>query len=309
MNKQIALIIPSYNEQEMINILYDEVTKVINPLTTYDFTFLFVDDGSHDATLNLIKTLASSDKRIKYVSFSRNFGKEASMLAGLESAKKLNVDAAIFMDADLQDPPSMIVDFLAYYEEGYKYIYTRNKTRKGQSFLKKFFSVSFYKVYRIFTRDKNAISGARDFALLDKDVIDAFLSFKDSRRYSKGIASQIGFKNKVIEYDFHNRKAGKTKWSFRKLFKYATTGIEQFSRVYEIVPNILLLLLFVTLGITIYFAAINHPNHFYWLYVALTAAVFLIVLVLKFILKVVYDIRDQQLGRAHYLVEDTNIEN
>lgn len=308
MNKQIALIIPAYNEREMIDILYDEVTKVINPLKQYDFIFLFVDDGSKDETLALVKAKALVDPRIKYVSFSRNFGKEAAMLAGLEASKKLNVDAALFMDADLQDPPSIIVDLLGYYEDGYKYIYTRNKTRKGQGLLKKFFAISFYKVYRTLTRDKNAISGARDFALLDKDVIAAFLSYKDARRYSKGIASQIGFKNKVIEYDFHNRQAGTTKWSFRKLFAYAMTGIEQFSRIYELVPNIILCLLFISIGVSSYFAIVNHQNNFYWLYVALSASVFLIVLVLKFILKVVYDIRDQQLGRASYLVEDTNIE-
>lgn len=308
MNKQIALIIPAYNESEMINTLYNEITKVINPLKAYDFTILFVNDGSVDNTLELIKAKAKNDKRIKYVSFSRNFGKESSMLAGLESAKALNVDAAIFMDADLQDPPSIINDFLAFYEEGYKYIYTRNKNRKGQGLLKKIFAISFYKIYRLFTKEEKVISNARDFALLDKDVIDAFLSYKDTRRYSKGIASQIGFKNKVIEYDFHDRKAGKTKWSFRKLFKYAMTGIEQFSRIYEIIPNILLVLLFLTLGVTIYFAILNHPNHFYWLYVTITAAVFIIVFVLKYILRVLYDVRDQQLGRAPYLVEETNIE-
>lgn len=307
MNKRIALIIPAFNESEMVNTLYAEIIKVITPIKNYDFSILFVNDGSKDNTLDLVKIKASQDERVKYVSFSRNFGKEASMLAGLEHAKKFNVDAAIFMDADLQDPPEIIVEFLKYYEEGYKYIYTRNKNRKGQGLLKKFFSVAFYKIYRIFTKEKNVISNARDFALLDKDVIDAFLSYKDKRRYSKGIASQIGFKNKVIEYDFHDRKAGKTKWSFRKLFKYAMTGIEQFSRIYEIVPNIILVVLFLTLGGTIYLAIINHPEHFYWLYVSVTTAVFLIVLVLKYILKILYDIRDQQLGRAPYLVEETNI--
>lgn len=306
MKQKICLIIPSYNEEKMIDTLYHEITKVVNDIEGYDFTLLFVDDGSKDQTLALVKNHAISDTRVKYVSFSRNYGKEAAMLAGLEYAQKLNADAAIFMDADMQDPPVIIKDFLKYYEEGYKYIYTRNRNRKGQGFLKKFFSVSFYKVYRILTKEKNVISNARDFALLDKDVINAFLSYKDTRRYSKGIASQMGFKNKVIEYDFNSRIAGETKWSFRKLFKYAMVGIEQFSRIYEIVPNILLILLFFGLGVQIGFA-IAYPDIYRWLFVAITGGVFLIVLVLKFIMKVLYDIRDQQLGRPQYLTEETNV--
>lgn len=306
MKKKIALIIPAFNEEEMIETLYQEITKVINPLVAYNFILLFVDDGSKDKTLPLIKEKAILDERVKYVSFSRNFGKESSMFAGLEYAKKLTVDAAIFMDADLQDPPAIIIEFLKYYEEGYKYIYTRNKNRKGQGFLKKMFSIAFYKVYKFFTKEKNVISNARDFALLDKDVIDAFLSFSDKRRYSKGIASQIGFKNKVIEYDFHNRQAGTTKWSFRKLFNYAMMGIEQFSRIYEIVPNIIIGILILLLGGEIYLAIVN-ANVIYWLFVAITVGVLLIVIILKYILKVVYDIRDQQLGRAQYLTAETNV--
>jgi len=307
MNKKINLIIPCYNEEEMIFKLYEEISKVLVKLPNYDFTLLFVDDGSKDNTLNLIKEKAREDSRVKYISFSKNFGKEASMLAGLEASQKMDVDACLFMDADLQDPPSIMVDFFKYYEEGYKYIFARNKDRKGQAFLKKVFAKMFYKVYTWFTGDKSTVSSARDFALLDRDVIKAFLAYKDNRRYSKGISSSIGFKRMCIDYTYHEREAGKTKWSFKKLFKYAMTGIEQYSRIYEIVPNIISIFLFVALVVQIVFAFVG-PYPLVWVYIAITTATLLINIVLKFILKVQYDVRDQLLDRPAYLVEDTNVQ-
>lgn len=306
MEKRICLIIPCFNEEEMINKLYLEVNKVVEMLQSYNFTYLFVNDGSKDQTLALIKQLATKDQRVKYISFSRNFGKESSMLAGLEAAHKLKFDACLLMDADLQDPPSIMIDFFKYYEEGYKYIYARNKTRKGQAFLKKEFSKAFYKIYAWFTGDKNSVSGARDFALLDKDVITAFLEYKDNRRYSKGISSQIGFKRKCVDYDYHEREAGTTKWSFRSLFKYAMTGIEQFSRIYEIVPNIVSLLLLLSLTVQLVFLFFN-PYPLIGIYIALNIGFLFTNIVLKFILKVQYDIRDQILVRPPYLTEETNI--
>lgn len=307
MQKKISLIIPCYNEEAMIDILYDEINKVLPKLPNYDFVFLFVDDGSKDNTLALIKEKAKKDTRVKYISFSRNFGKESSMLAGLEASLKMDVDACLFMDADLQDPPSLMIEFFRYYEEGYKYIFARNKDRKGQAFFKKVFSNLFYKVYARLTGDKNSVPSARDFALLDRDVIKAFLAYKDNRRYSKGISSQIGFKRKCVEYDYHEREAGTTKWSFKKLFKYGMTGIEQFSRIYELVPNLIGLFLGIGIILQIIFAHI-YKYELRWVYIAITVGVFLINLVLKYILKVQYDIRDQLLARPHYLTEESNIE-
>lgn len=306
MKKKISLIIPCYNEEEMIFTLYDEITKVTEKLSQYDFTLLFVDDGSKDKTLTLIKEKAALDQRVKYISFSRNFGKESSMLAGLEASLKLDVDACLFMDADLQDPPSIMIDFIKYYEEGYKYIYARNKDRKGQAFLKKVFSTLFYKVYAFFTGDKNTVSSARDFALLDKDVMKAFVAFKDKRRYSKGISSSIGFKRKCVEYEYHDRAAGTTKWSFKKLFKYGMTGIEQFSRIYEMVPNLIGILLFLGLVAQLVIGLIN-PYPFMWIFMAITAGTLLITIILKYLLKVIYDIRDQILNRPAYLSEESNL--
>ncbi|MFA5659813.1 MAG: glycosyltransferase family 2 protein [Bacilli bacterium] len=308
MNKKISLIIPCYNEEEMIFTLYEEITKVISKIPQYEFTLLFVNDGSKDKTLPLIKEKAALDSRVKFISFSRNFGKESSMLAGLEASLKMNVDACLFMDADLQDPPSIMIDFIRYYEEGYKYIYARNKDRKGQAFLKKVFSTLFYKVYAVLTGDKNTVSSARDFALLDKDVMKAFVAFKDKRRYSKGISSSIGFKRKCVEYEYHDRAAGTTKWSFKKLFKYGMTGIEQFSRIYELVPNLICIFLFLGL-ITQLVIGLISPYSNMWLYMSITLGTLLITIILKYILKVVYDVRDQLLNRPAYLSEESNLDD
>ncbi len=290
----------------MIDLLYKEITNVIVKLPKYDFIFLFVDDGSKDNTLALIKEKAKQDLRVKYISFSRNFGKESSMLAGLEAAQKLDVDAALFMDADMQDPPILMLEFFKYYEEGYKYIFTRNKTRKGQALLKRFFANAFYVIYAWLTGDKNSVHSARDFALLDRDVINAFLSYKDAARYSKGISSQVGFKRKCIAYDFQEREAGTTKWSFTKLFKYAMTGIKQFSRVYILVPNLISVFLGLGLILQIVFALI-YKYEYRFIYIAITAGALLINIVLKYVMKLQYDIRDQLLKRPHYLTEETNI--
>lgn len=306
MKKLISLIIPCFNEEEMIEKLYVEINKVTAQLPNYDFIYLFINDGSKDRTLELVKEKSKIDPRVKYISFSRNFGKEPSMLAGLEASQKLGVDACMFMDADLQDPPSLMIEFFKYYEEGYKYIFAKNKDRRGQAFLKKVFSVIFYKIYAWFTGDKNSVPSARDFALLDKDVINAFLAFKDNRRYSKGISSHVGFKRKCVEYAYHEREAGKTKWSFKSLFKYALTGIEQFSRIYEIVPNTITLLLLLALATQIVFACVA-PYPLIGVYIALNIGFLLTNIVLKYILKIQYDVRDQLLHRPHYLTEESNI--
>lgn len=307
MKKNVSLIIPCYNEEEMIDLLYEEINKVLVELPNYDFTFLFVDDGSKDKTLELIKDKAKDDERVKYISFSRNFGKESSMLAGLEATQKMDMDVALIMDADMQDPPSLMLEFFKYYEEGYKYVFARNKTRKGQALLKRFFANAFYTIYAWLTGDKNSVHSARDFALLDRDVINAFLAYQDNKRYSKGISSQIGFKRKCVEYDFHEREAGTTKWSFSKLFKYGMTGIKQFSRVYILVPNIISIILTIGLILQLVFAPLYKYDYAY-IYIAITAGVLLLNISLKYVMKLNYDIRDQLLKRPHYLTEDTNIE-
>lgn len=302
--KKIGIIIPCYNEEEVLEITYPEINKYL-PLD-YQYFFIFIDDGSKDKTLSIIKELAKENKNVKYISFSRNFGKEAAMLAGLKVCKTLDVDATLMLDADLQDPPSLIPEFLKLYEEGYKHIYAKHKTRKGESKLKTFFALTFYKIYALLTGNKNLARGARDYCLLSREVIDAFLSIKDSERFTKGIFGWIGFEKKCIEFDYVPRVKGTTKWNFKKLFKYAIMGIKQFSHFYILIPTICLL---ISLGVLIYDIIYGFINSFNSLNIRLDIALTLIFFVLRYVFVLSYDIRDQTLNRPIYLVQDGNVKD
>ena len=301
--KKITIIVPSYNEEEVLKLFYEEMTKYF--IKEYDFNLLFVDDGSKDNTYKVIKELAELDSRVKYVSFSRNFGKEAAMLAGLNGAKKLNSDAAIFIDADLQDPPHLILEMLKHYENGYKHIYAKHRKRVGEPLLKTLFAKLFYKVYSLFTKDKNMSKGARDYCLMDRAVIDAFLEIKDYKRFTKGIFSWVGFEKKCIEFDYVPRAAGKTKWSFIKLFKYAWLGIRQFSRAYLALTKLLIVLSFGVLGFDTIYSIIN--DSFNYQVLLIESLFFLLFIGLHVITKLIYEVRDQGLNRPIYIVGDSNI--
>ena len=301
--KKVSIIIPCYNEEEVLHILYTEVLKYLD--SNYSFNLIFIDDGSKDRTLEIIMDLSRKDERIKYVSFSRNFGKEAAMYAGLVASQKLNCDAAILIDADLQDPPSLIPEMLQAYEQGYKHIYAKHRTRKGEPILKTFFAKMFYKVYAFLTGDKNLSQGSRDFCLMDKTVVNAFLAIKDHKRFTKGIFSWVGFKKKCIEFDYIPRAAGKTKWSFSKLFKYALMGIRQFSHVYIVIPSFAIIL---ALGITIADIILAITNGFIWSDLKIDIFVLLILFSIRYLMLLLYDIRDHNLQRPIYIPDETNIE-
>ena len=244
--KNILIACPCYNEQETIIKFKKVCDTVIQNITNYNFEFLFVDDGSKDSTLSLINTLSHTDSKIHYLSFSRNFGKEAGMKAIFDYAKQYEFDALIIMDVDLQDDPKIIPNLIAKWECGYEHIYTKHKTRKGQSFFKKIFSKLFYKIFVKFTNFRDLKNGARDFALFDKKVIKAYSDYPSHERFMKGISSFVGFKKCCVEFDYQKRSAGKTKWSFKKLLKYAITGFNAFSTWLKAIP---LLLAFVALAI------------------------------------------------------------
>lgn len=220
----ISIVVACYNEEEVLPIFYDEINKVSNKLKNINFEFLFVDDGSNDGTLSVIKNLVRKDKRVKYISFSRNFGKEAAMNAGLSYAKG---DYVALMDADLQDPPSMLIDMYKYIDS-YDVVATRRITRKGEPKIRSVFSKAWYKLINKIS-DVEMVDGARDFRLMRRCVVDAILSMNEYNRYSKGIFSFVGFKIKYLEYENVKRVAGKTKWSFLGLVKYAIEGITSFS--------------------------------------------------------------------------------
>ena len=222
----ITLIIPCYNEEESLPLLYPELVKVSQEMPEQAFEFLFVNDGSRDKTLVLLKELAQNDDRVKYISFSRNFGKEAAMYAGLENAKG---DYVAFMDADMQDPPSLLPQmYKAVTEEGYDSAATRRVTRKGEPPIRSFFARMFYKIMNKIS-DTDIVDGARDFRLMNRKFVDALLRMKEYNRFSKGLFGWVGYKTKWIEFENVERIAGETKWSFWSLFKYSIEGILAFT--------------------------------------------------------------------------------
>lgn len=228
--KLLSVIVPCYNEQEAIPYFYAAITKTADEFKAtwpeIGFEFLFIDDGSKDDTLKEIMELRSRDERVRYVSFSRNFGKEAGLFAGLENSRG---DYVVTMDVDLQDPPALLPQmFRAIYEEGYDSAATRRVTRKGEPPIRSFFARCFY---RIINRMSNAeiIDGARDYRIMTRRMADSIISMKEYNRFTKGIYGWIGFKTKWIEFENVERVAGETKWSFWKLFRYAIEGIVAFS--------------------------------------------------------------------------------
>ena len=223
--KKITIIVPSYNEEEALPYLYERLNTLMNNLNQYEFEVLFVNDGSKDKTLELIKEMREKDNRISYVNFSRNFGKETAMIAGLDYATG---DAVIFIDADLQDPPEVIPELIKYWEEGYDDVYARRNSRKGETFLKKFTSKMYYKVLQSLTRVEIQ-KDTGDFRLLDRRCVNALKKMRETQRCSKSMFSWIGYKKKEVMYDRDPRVAGTTKWNYKKLIDLAIDGITAFT--------------------------------------------------------------------------------
>ncbi len=224
--KLLTLVVPSYNEEEAIPLFYEEALRVEKELTDIDIEYLFVDDGSRDETMRVVKELNARDPRVHYVSFSRNFGKEAAIYAGLENAAG---DYVAILDADLQDPPSLLPEMLEAVEnEGYDCVGSRRVTRKGEPPIRSFFARCFYKLMGKISSSE-VVDGARDFQLMNRKVVNAILAMGEYNRFSKGIFGWVGFKKKWLEYENVERAAGETKWSFWKLFVYALDGIVAFS--------------------------------------------------------------------------------
>jgi len=221
---KISVIVPCYNEQESILLFYEEMDRVSKKMDN-DFEFIFVNDGSKDRTLAILKELSEKDERVKYVSFSRNFGKEAAIHAGFSKA---DGDYVVMMDADLQDPPKLLPEMLSYIEEGYDSVATRRVTRKGEPKIRSFFARMFYKLINKIS-NVDIVDGARDYRLMTRQMKDAILSMPEYNRFSKGIFGWVGFETKWLEYENVERVAGETKWSFWKLFLYSLEGIVAFS--------------------------------------------------------------------------------
>ena len=224
--EKISVIVPCYNEEDALPYFYKEIKKIEKEMDYVDFEYIFVEDGSKDKTLDILRDFAKKDKKARYLSLSRNFGKEASMYAGL---KYSTGDYVTIMDADLQDPPALLPEMYKYIkEDGYDQVATRRANRKGEPIIRSFFAKMFYKIINKMSKVE-MVDGARDFRLMKRQVVDAILDLAEYNRYSKGLFSFVGFKTKWLEYNNIERVAGNTKWSFWKLFKYAIEGITAFS--------------------------------------------------------------------------------
>ena len=226
----LTVVVPCYNEEEAIPFFYEEMLKTIEVFNkdfpSVEFEMLFIDDGSKDKTLKVLREYNERDKRVRYVSFSRNFGKEAGIYAGLDNAKG---DYVVIMDADLQDPPSLLPEmFKAVSEEGFDSAATRRVTRKGEPVIRSFFARMFYKLMARISKTE-IVDGARDYRIMTRQMVDAILSMGEYNRFTKGIYGWVGFETKWFEYENVERVAGETKWSFWKLFMYSIEGVIGFS--------------------------------------------------------------------------------
>ncbi len=228
--KLVSVVVPCYNEEEVLPMFYEEITKVTDQMSIdfpeLEFEFLFINDGSKDKTLELFRILADKDKRVRYISFSRNFGKESGMYAGLQNAKG---DYIVVMDADLQHPPSFLPDMYKYVRDGeYDCATTRRVNRKGESKVRSWFAMKFYKIMNKISQTE-IVDGAQDFRFMTRQMVDAILDMSEYNRFSKGIFSWVGFNVKYLPYENVERPAGTTSWSFWGLFKYSLEGIMAFS--------------------------------------------------------------------------------
>ena len=228
MKKKIILIVPCYNEEEVLPIFYEAVDEISREMEDYSFEYIFVDDGSSDRTLEKLKELAEKDSRITYLSFSKNFGKEAAIYAGLVNGVPKG-DYIAVMDADMQDPPALLPEMVKYIEEEkYDSVATRRVSRKGEPPIRSLFARLFYKIMDKIS-DTDMMDGARDYRLMTQNMAEALVEMQEYNRFSKGLYGWVGFKTKWLEFENVERAAGETKWSFWKLLKYSLEGIVNFS--------------------------------------------------------------------------------
>lgn len=237
--KSLCIVVPCYNEEQVLPVFYKEIKKVLPKLEDVQPKLLFIDDGSKDGTLVCLERLSKDDNIVKYISFSRNFGKEAAIYAGLQYS---DCDYTVIMDADLQDPPALLEEMLqAVLQEGYDSVATRRVSRKGEPPIRSFFARRFYRLMHKISKTE-LVDGARDYRLMNRKFVNALLELKEYNRFSKGLFGWIGFKTKWLEYENVERAAGESKWSFWSLLVYAVEGIVAFSTMPLVIATIVGLL-------------------------------------------------------------------
>ena len=303
--KTISIIVPCFNEEEAVLIFYKEFLNILKKIISkYWIELIFVDDGSKDNTLSSIKSISAKDYKVKYISFSRNFGKEAAIYAGL---KKSSGNYVAVMDVDLQDPPELLIKMIEMLEENENIdcVATKRKTRTGEPKVRSFLSETFYKIINKVSSTE-IVNGARDFRLMRRKMVDAILLLSEKNRFSKGVFSWVGFNTEWIAYDNVERVAGQTKWSFTKLFKYAIEGIISFSDFLLFVPYIYSLVALL-LGIFMIVPAVLSLNSFVW---TILSVCFLLSSIFSFFLGniglYISKINSEVKNRPIYIVKEEN---
>ena len=306
--KKISIIIPAYNEEESLPFLKERLDKLMKNMENYEFEILFVNDGSKDKTLEIIKKYREQDNRYCYLNFSRNFGKEIAMIAGLDY---ITGDCAIFIDADLQDPPELIPELVKYWEEGYDDVYARRRSREGETFLKKFTSKMYYKILQKMTRIEIQ-KDTGDFRLLDRRCVNALKKLRESQRNTKSMFSWIGYNKKEVLYDRDARVAGKTKWNYMKLIDLAVDGITSLTTSPLRIATWVAIPTFIVL--VVYFAYVIAKSFVVHMPVQAYQAIILLILFFSGIQILLFGIIGEYLGRIFtetknrplYLVDEYN---
>lgn len=310
MKELISIIVPCYNEEKALPHYYNKMKEIMNNMNYVDFEIILVNDGSKDNTLKEMQELARNDARIKFINFSKNFGKEAAMYAGFEYSKG---DFIAVMDADLQDPPELLEGmYKGIKEENYDCVATRRTTRKGEPPIRSFFARMFYRLINRISKTE-MVDGARDYRLMTRQMLNAILSMKEYNRYSKGLFSFVGFDTKWLEYENVERVAGETHWSFWKLFKYALEGITAFSTVPLVMSSIIGIIFFFISIIAIIYIIINTlmygnptsgwPSMICIIFMVTGIQLFCIGIIGQYLSKVYLEVKN----RPIYIVKDTNI--
>lgn len=309
--KKLSLIIPCYNEQDALPIFYEEASKVLKDMEC-NYEVIFINDGSKDNTLSVIKNISRADAHIRYISFSKNFGKEAAMYAGFCNATG---DYSAVMDADMQDPPSLLPKMVEILESGdYDSVATRRQNRKGEPAIRSWFARKFYRLINKIS-DADIVDGARDFRLMKKEMVNAIVEMSEYNRFSKGIFGWIGFKTYWLPYENVERVAGETKWNFWKLFKYAIDGIINFSQAPLDIASWFGVLITIVSFISLFVVVIRRlifgdPVAGWASMVCIMLFIggiqlFCLGIMGKYIAKIYMETKQ----RPHYIVAETNIEN
>lgn len=292
--KLVTILVPAYNEEKVLNMLYDRLLKLMDSNKKYDFEILLINDGSKDKTLSIMQDLRRKDNRVCYLNLSRNYGKETAMIAGLDYSKG---DAVIIIDADLQDPPELIPEMLKYWEQGYDDVYAKRNSRKGETWLKKFTSKMYYKTLQSVTKIEIQ-KDTGDFRLLDRRCVEALKSIRESQRYTKGLFSWIGFNKKEILYDRDPRAAGETKWNYKKLIDLSIDGLTSFttaplrwSAIIGVIVSIIAFIYMIFIIIKTIYTGVDVPGY---------ASTMVVILFLGGIQLIFLGVIGEYLGRAFY---------